>query len=88
MDRCALFVDAGHLYAQGGALCCGTGKRSEFTCKYATLVTKLNEFVSDHSHLPILRTYWYDGAANYIPTLDHLTIARLTIRQATVGARL
>lgn len=77
MDRCALFVDAGHLLAQGGALCCGTGRRSEFTCDYAPVIRALTKFVGDHSNLPLLRVYWYDGAANATPTLDHLRIAGL-----------
>ena len=28
MDRCAVFVDAGYLYAEGGKLCCGTPSRT------------------------------------------------------------
>jgi hypothetical protein len=28
MDRCAVLVDAGYLYAEGGKLCCGTASRS------------------------------------------------------------
>lgn len=75
MDRSGVFVDAGHLLAQGGALCCGTGHRSEFSCSYSALIKALCGLVSTHCGLPLLRLYWYDGANNATPTLDHLTIA-------------
>lgn len=77
MDRCAILVDAGHLLAEGGKLCCGTKKRRSFTCEYAPLVAMLEEYASRHCALPVLRTYWYDGARDGVPTADHLTVSRL-----------
>jgi hypothetical protein len=77
MDRCAIFVDAGHLLAQGGRLCCGDHRRTTFTCSYSDLIDALSARVVDHAQLPLLRMYWYDGATDMIPTLDHLTIGAL-----------
>ena len=77
MDRCALFVDAGHLLAEGGRLCCGTVNRSKVSCDYAGLIPALAQFTSDRCSLPLLRTYWYDAAPNAVPTAEQLTIAEL-----------
>jgi uncharacterized LabA/DUF88 family protein len=75
MDRCGIFIDAGHLLAEGGRLCCGTHERKRFTCDYHELVNGLTQRVLAHAQLPLLRMYWYDAANNAIPSLDHLTIA-------------
>jgi NYN domain-containing protein len=77
MDRCGIFVDAGHLLAQGGQLCCGNHRRTTFMCAYPALIAALSERITGHAGLPLLRIYWYDGANDAIPTLDHLTIAGL-----------
>jgi hypothetical protein len=78
MDRCAIFVDAGYLLAAGGSLCCGTKVRAGFTCDYKGLAAAIQQFAEGHSpgH-SVLRTYWYDGARNAVPTPDHLTISEL-----------
>src|SRR5258708_7850971 len=78
MDRCAIFVDAGYLLAAGGTLCCKTKVRAGFTCDYKALAMALQEWATDHSTgLSVLRTYWYDGARNAVPTADHLKIGEL-----------
>lgn len=77
MDRCALFVDAGHLLAEGGKLCCGTSARKSVHCDYPRLIEALLRFASDRSRLPILRLYWYDAAPDGLPTQDQLTIGEL-----------
>lgn len=74
MDRCGIFVDAGHLLAEGGRLCCGTHERKDFACKYPELIEALIHLVLQHARLPLLRMYWYDATANAIPTRDHHTI--------------
>lgn len=83
MDRCAVFVDAGHLL--GGKLCCGTGRRSAFRCDYAGLTGALTQLASKHCQLPLLRTYWYDAAPDAIPTPEHLGIAELTYVKLRLG---
>lgn len=77
MDRCAWFVDAGHLLAEGGKLCCGTSSRKNFQCSHARLVDALARFTFSHCQLPILRVYWYDAAPDAIPTQEQLEIAEL-----------
>lgn len=78
MDRCAVFVDAGHLLAEGGKLCCGTPERRIIRCDYASLTTALLRLASDRCQLPALRLYWYDAAPDAIPTREHLGIAELS----------
>lgn len=85
MDRCAVFVDAGHLLAEGGKLCCGTGRRSAFRCDYAGMAAALTQFASNHCQLPFLRTYWYDAAPDAIPTKEHLDIAELADVKLRLG---
>lgn len=77
MDRCAVFVDAGYLYAEGGKLF-GAGPKRRFV---DVNPLKANEFLVSRakkaSGLPTLRTYWYDGAKDRIPTDEHRAIADL-----------
>jgi uncharacterized LabA/DUF88 family protein len=87
LDRCATFVDAGYLLAAGGSLTCGTSSRAAFTCDYAGLTTKLSTWVSDHhaGRFNNLRTYWYDGAVNAVPTPDHERIGGLPYVKVRLG---
>jgi NYN domain-containing protein len=76
MDRCGIFVDAGHLLSQGGLLCCGDHRRATFTCAYPELIRAIVERVLAHAlTLPLLRVYWYDGATDGIPTTDQGIVA-------------
>lgn len=77
MDRYALFVDAGYLYAEGGKLCCGTPSRLGFTLDVADFNLMLRRLASEHCGLNPLRTYWYDGAREGIRTTVHQEIAAL-----------
>ena len=77
MDRYALFVDAGYLYAEGGKLCCGTPSRLGFTLDVANFNLMLRELAQEHCGLNVLRTYWYDGARDGIRTAAHQEIAAL-----------
>lgn len=85
MDRCALFLDAGHLLAEGGSLCCGIKKRSSIECDYRGLLKALVEFCSNHCALPLLRVYWYDAAPDAIPGPDHLHIGQLPFTKLRLG---
>ena len=62
MDRYALFVDAGYVYAEGGKLCCNTPSRLRFTLDAARFDAMLRELADKRCGLGSLRTYWYDGA--------------------------
>jgi uncharacterized LabA/DUF88 family protein len=77
MDRCVVLVDVGYLLAEGGKAYVGVGKRSQIRCSYAEVMTELEDLARTASSLPLLRAYWYDGAPDYVPTQDHLTIASL-----------
>jgi uncharacterized LabA/DUF88 family protein len=85
LDRFALFIDAGHLLAEGGSLCCGTKKRSAIHCDFPSLIKELCDFCSVDCDLPLLRTYWYDGARDAVPTPEHLLIAQLSQTKLRLG---
>jgi uncharacterized LabA/DUF88 family protein len=80
-----VFVDAGYLLAAGGALCCQSVNRSDFTCRYKDLLTSLASFAEKLSDLELLRIYWYDAAVHATPTKDHLEIAGLTHVKLRLG---
>jgi len=75
MDRCAVFVDAGYLYAAGGELCCGERSRAKFDLDVKGFIQQLTEEVRGDCELPLLRTYWYDGAKRRIPTVSQQEVA-------------
>jgi uncharacterized LabA/DUF88 family protein len=85
MDRFALFVDAGHLLAEGGSLCCGTKSRNAILCDYRGLIAELGNFCTVECGLPMLRTYWYDGAKDAVPTPEQLLIAQLPRTKLRLG---
>lgn len=55
MDRCAVFVDAGYLYAEGGKLCCGTPSRTQSVLQPAPAVQLLVSVAGETTRLPVLR---------------------------------
>jgi uncharacterized LabA/DUF88 family protein len=85
MDRFALFIDAGHLLAEGGSLCCGTKKRSAIQCDFGSLIEELSQLCKKQCGLPMLRAYWYDAARDAIPTSEQLLIARLPWTKLRLG---
>ncbi|MFC4563685.1 NYN domain-containing protein [Nocardiopsis mangrovi] len=64
MDRCALFVDAGYLLADGAMAVHGTRNRDSVSWDYAGLLQLLNEVARDRTGLPLLRCYWYEATAD------------------------
>ena len=85
MDRCAVFVDAGYLYAEGGKLV-GLGSSRRDVWHDAL---RANEFLVDLADraccLPVLRTYWYDGARDGVPTAEHQAISDLSNVKLRLG---
>lgn len=80
MDRCAVFVDAGYLFAQGSVAVAGSKKaRSELLLDAAIAVNELKAFACKKAaDCRILRVYWYDGAIGGIrPTSDQALVANL-----------
>lgn len=72
-----MFVDAGYLYAEVGKLCCGTRERKSIQLDGSGVNNLLVQLAAKACGLPSLRTYWYDGARNGIPTLEQKRIAAL-----------
>lgn len=77
MDRCAIFVDAGYLYAEGGKLCGVGPARSGIELDAGGATGFLVGVARSSCDLPPLRTYWYDGAKDGVPTRDQQRIAAL-----------
>lgn len=75
MDRVAVFVDAGYLFAQGAKELCGQKLERRFVAlDYEAAVEKLTDLAEQVSRLPLLRIYWYDGTSTG-PTSQHNTLA-------------
>jgi len=85
-DRSAIFIDAGYLLAAGGQLCAGTTNRNGFLCDYTRLAADLADWVKVHNGgMRSLRTYWYDGAPNGVPTSEHERIGGLPYVKVRLG---
>jgi len=73
MDRVAVFVDAGYLFAQGSYAL--TGQRMPRNA-LQLLPDRVLEFLTnlafERSSLPLLRVYWYDGQTAQHETLAHV----------------
>ncbi len=80
MDRVAIFVDAGYLFAQGSVAIAGEKQpRSLVTLDENAAITELAKVAkSQTGSVPLLRIYWYDGI---IPTkgltAEHALVADL-----------
>lgn len=85
MDRCALFVDAGYLFAEGGKLCFGITARRELELDAGGLNDELVALANGRCGLPVLRTYWYDGARDGIATPSQQRIAGLANVKLRLG---
>ena len=88
MDRVAVFVDAGYLFAEGGRELAGDPARervarSEVVIDPLQAVRHLTRFAQETAGVPLLRIYWYDGTANR-PTRTQVAMAE----QAGVKLRL
>ena len=77
MDRCGIFIDAGYLFAAGGQLCGFGPSRSSVQIDGLRASEFFAKLARESCGLPPLRTYWYDGAKDGIPTRDHQSIAAL-----------
>ena len=63
MDRTAVFVDAGYLFASGSKLVSGEKlTRGQLHLDHDAILALLTRLVDELTGLPLLRIYWYDGA--------------------------
>lgn len=85
MDRVAVFVDAGYLFAQGSVALSGRKLlRVNILLDAEKALQALADFAREISQLPLLRIYWYDGASAG-PTSQHITLAHLDDVKVRLG---
>lgn len=85
MNRVAVFVDAGYVFAQGSVLLNGKKlPRSEVVLDHDATVATLKGFAERVSGAALLRIYWYDGTSTG-PTAQHLTLAHLNDVKVRLG---
>jgi len=80
MDRIAVFVDAGYLYAQGSTALTGSKvPRDRLSLNDLAIVEKLTLLAQEKSdQLPLLRIYWYDGISVFRgPGAEQTRLAKL-----------
>jgi hypothetical protein len=77
VDRCALFVDAGYVLADGAMAVHGTRRRESVSWDYAGLLQLLSGLATERSTLPLLRCYWYDSTVEGRRSEDHEVLADL-----------
>jgi uncharacterized LabA/DUF88 family protein len=75
LDRAAVFVDAGYVFASGSRLLTGEKlSRSQLHLDHEAVLRLLVALVGELTALPLLRIYWYDGASNG-PNPAHIALA-------------
>jgi uncharacterized LabA/DUF88 family protein len=75
LDRSAIFVDAGYLFASGSKLISGERQtRSQLQLDHARVLELLTALAHELTGLPLLRVYWYDGATSG-PNPAHVALA-------------
>ena len=75
MDRSAIFVDAGYLFASGSKLIAGERQvRSQLHLDHEQVLKLLSSLSDQLTGLPLLRIYWYDGASTG-PNPAHVALA-------------
>ena len=85
MERVAVFVDAGYLFAQSSTLLAGRKlPRSAVTLHYEKAIEALTRFAERVSGAKVLRVYWYDGTSTG-PTSQHLALAHLAGVKVRLG---
>lgn len=77
MDRVAVFVDAGYLFAQGSAALSGSKKpRKDLILDEKAVLEELIQTAQLKSGgLPLLRVYWYDGMGIRGPSAEQALLA-------------
>jgi uncharacterized LabA/DUF88 family protein len=64
LDRTAIFVDAGYVFASGSKLVAADRlTRSQLRLDHEVLIALLVGLAAELTQLPLLRIYWYDGAS-------------------------
>jgi len=75
MDRVAIFVDAGYLFAQSSKLLSGERRtRGEMKLDFDKVLERLESLSQAITGVPLLRIYWYDGTATGL-SAEHQALA-------------
>lgn len=75
MDRTAVFVDAGYVFASGARALTGDKlPRSQLHLDHEAVLQLLGALVQELTGRPLLRIYWYDGASTG-PNAAHVALA-------------
>ena len=77
MDRCALFVDAGYLLADGAMAVHGTRHRETVSWDFGGLLQLLGNLARERTGMPLLRCYWYEATVEGRRTPEHDALADL-----------
>jgi uncharacterized LabA/DUF88 family protein len=77
VDRCALFVDAGYMLADGATAVHGTSSRDSVSWDYAGLLRFLASLFAERTGQQLLRCYWYEASVDGRRTPEHDTLADL-----------
>ena len=86
MHRCAVFVDAGYLFAQGSTLLTGQRQpRETISLTAPAVIQALKEVSQAAASLPLLRIYWYDGMRAGRQSREQAEIADLDDVKLRVG---
>ena len=75
VDRCALFVDASYLLADGAMAVHGTRRRDAVSWDYARLLELINKLAIERTQLPLLRCYWYEATTEDRRAEEHDALA-------------
>jgi uncharacterized LabA/DUF88 family protein len=75
VERVAIFIDAGYLFAAGSESIAGSKRpRSAIKLDHVKALRILKDFAEDATGSKLLRIYWYDGTSSG-PTTEQLAIA-------------
>jgi uncharacterized LabA/DUF88 family protein len=77
VDRCALFVDAGYVLADGAMAVHGTRHRESVSWDYAGLLSFMGSIARERTGRPLLRCYWYEATVEGRRTSEHDSLADL-----------
>jgi uncharacterized LabA/DUF88 family protein len=75
VDRCALFVDASYVLADGAMAVHGTRRGESVSWDYEGLLLLLSELARERTGLPLLRCYWYEATVDGRRTAEQDTLA-------------
>jgi len=75
VDRCALFVDAGYVLADGAMAVHGTRRGESVSWDYEGLLGLLSSLARERSGLPLLRCYWYEATVDGRRTAEQDALA-------------